>query len=94
MRMHNPRHPGAILESLCLAPPGLAFAAAAGALGVRRKTLSAIPDGRAGISPEIAVRLSIAFGTAAESRLNRQTRYALWHAERLRKQLRVTRRAA
>jgi addiction module HigA family antidote len=53
---------------------------AAEALGVSRKTLSAILNGRAGISPEMAVRLSIAFDTSAESWLNQQTQYDLWHA--------------
>ncbi len=48
----------------------------------------------AGISPEMAVRLSIAFDTSAESWINQQTQYDLWHAERGRKQLRVSRLAA
>jgi addiction module HigA family antidote len=94
MRMHNPPHPGEILKRLCLEPLGLTVTAAAEALGVSRKTLSAILNGRAGISPEMAVRLSIAFGTTAESWLNQQTQYDLWHAEQFRKQLRVTRLAA
>jgi addiction module HigA family antidote len=94
MRMHNPPHPGEILKTLCLEPLGLTVTAAAEALGVSRKTLSAILNGRAGISPEMAVRLSIAFGTTAESWLNQQTQYDLWHAEQFRKQLRVTRLAA
>ena len=68
--------------------------AAATGLGVSRKTLSAILNGRAGISPEMAVRLSIAFDTSAESWINQQTQYDLWHAERGRKQLRVSRLAA
>ena len=67
---------------------------AAEALGVSRKTLSAILNGRAGISPEMAVRLSIAFDTTAESWLNAQTQFDLWHAEQSRKRLRVTRLAA
>ena len=94
MRMHNPPHPGEILKTLCLEPLGLTVTAAAEALGVSRKTLSAILNGRAGISPEMAVRLSIAFGTTAESWLNQQTQYDLWHAEQFRKELRVTRLAA
>ena len=94
MPMHNPPHPGEILKALCLEPLGLTVTAAAEALGVSRKTLSAILNGRAGISPEMAVRLSIAFGTTAESWLNQQTQYDLWHAEQFRKQLRVTRLAA
>ena len=94
MRMHNPPHPGEILKSLCLEPLGLSVTDAAEALGVSRKTLSAILNGRAGISPEMAVRLSIAFDTSAESWLNQQTQFDLWRAEQTRKQLRVTRLAA
>lgn len=58
-------------------------------MGVSRKTLSGILNGRAGIGPEIAVRLSIAFDTTAESGLNEQVQYDLWQAERSRKKLRV-----
>src|SRR6185436_16503412 len=94
MRMHNPPHPGEILKSLCLEPLGLTVTDAAEALGVSRKTLSAILNGRAGISPEMAVRLSIAFDTTAESWLNQQTQFDLWRAERRRKSLRVSRIAA
>ncbi len=94
MRMHNPPHPGEILKSLCLEPLGLTVTEAAGALGVSRKTLSSILNGRSGISPEMAIRLSIAFATTAESWLNQQTQFDLWHAERGRKKLNVTRLAA
>ena len=59
----------------------------------RALALSAILNGRAGISPEMAVRLSIAFGTSSESWLNQQTQYDLWHAEQHRKQLRVAKLA-
>ncbi len=79
--MHNPPHPGEIIKELCLDPLGLSVTEAADALGVSRKTLSAILNGRAGISPEMAVRLSIAFDTSAESWLNQQSQYELWHAE-------------
>jgi len=61
---------------------------------VSRKTLSVILKGRAGISPEMAVRLSIAFDTTAESWLNQQTQYDLWHAEQRRNQLRVAKLAS
>ena len=94
MLMHNPPHPGEILRSLCLEPLGLSVTDAAAGLGVSRKTLSAILNGRAGISPEMAVRLSIAFKTSAESWLNQQLQYDLWRAEKLRKTLRVARLAA
>ena len=94
MKMHNPPHPGEVLQELCLKPLNLTVTEAARALGVSRKTLSSILNGRASISPEMAVRLSIAFQTSAESWLNQQLQYDLWHAERNRKQLRVSRLAA
>ena len=94
MRMHNPPHPGEILKALCLEPLGVSVTDAAAALGVSRKTLSSILNCRAGISPEMAVRLSIAFDTTAESWLNQQAQFDLWHAEQSRKRLRVTRLAA
>ncbi len=94
MRMHNPPHPGKVLKQLCLEPLHLSVTEAAKALGISRKTLSAILNGHAGISPEIAVRLSIAFETSAESWLNQQTQYDLWQIERRRKSLRVRKLAA
>ena len=94
MKMHNPPHPGEIIRALCLEPLELTVRDAAAALGVSRKTLSAILNSRAGISPEMAVRLSMAFGTSAETWLNLQTQYDLWHAEKRRKDLKVARLAA
>lgn len=94
MKMHDPPHPGDVLGELCLKPMGLTVTSAAAALGVSRKTLSAILNGRAGISPEMAVRLSIAFDTTAESWLNQQVQYDLAKAERKRKKLRVKSLAA
>lgn len=94
MTMHNPPHPGEVLKELCLKPLELTVTEAAKALGVSRKTLSAILDGRAGVSPEMAVRLSIAFDTTAESWLNQQVQYDLSRAERKRKKLRVKQLAA
>ncbi|MBI4456362.1 MAG: HigA family addiction module antidote protein [Acidobacteria bacterium] len=94
MKMHNPPHPGEVLRKLCLEPLGLTVTEAAKALGVSRKTLSSILNGRAGISPKMAVRLSLAFNTTAESWLNQQMQYDLWHAERNRKRLRVQKLSA
>jgi addiction module HigA family antidote len=94
MLMHNPPHPGEILKELCLEPLGISVTEAAKALGVSRKTLSSIINGKAGISPEMAVRLSIAFNTSSESWLNQQTQYDLWQAEQHRKTLRVKRLSA
>ena len=68
--------------------------AAAAALGVSRKTLSSILNGRAGISAEMAIRPSLAFETTAESWLNQQLHYDLWQANRNRKSLRVKRLVA
>ncbi|WP_198243646.1 HigA family addiction module antitoxin [methane-oxidizing endosymbiont of Gigantopelta aegis] len=89
MLMHNPPHPGEVLKELCIEPLGLTVTDAAKALGVSRKTLSAILNGKSGISPEMAVRLSIAFNTSSESWLNQQTQYDLWQAEQHRKKLHV-----
>ena len=94
MRMHSPPHPGEVLRELCLDPLELTVTDAAHALGVSRKTLSAILNGRAGISAEMAIRLSIAFDTSAESWLNQQMQYDLWQAEQQRKKLRVKRLSA
>ena len=94
MLMHNPPHPGEILKELCLEPLGVSVTEAAKALGVSRKTLSSIINGKAGISPEMAVRLSIAFNTSSESWLNQQTQYDLWQAEQHRKNLPVKRLSA
>ena len=82
MRMHNPPHPGEILREFCIEPLHLSVTRAAEGLGVSRKTLSAILNGRAGISPEMAIRLSKAFDTSAESWLNQQVQYDLWLAEK------------
>jgi len=94
MEMHNPPHPGEVLRELCLKPLSLTVTEFAKALGVSRKTLSSILNGRAGVSPEMAVRLSIAFDTTAESWLRQQIQYDLWQAERKRRTLRVKRLAA
>ena len=94
MLMYNPPHPGEIVKELCLEPLGISVTAAAKGLGVSRKTLSAILNGRAGISPEMAIRLSIAFDTSAESWLNQQSQFDLWHAEQHRSDLHVKRLSA
>ena len=91
MKMHNPPHPGEVLRALCLEPLNLTVTDAARSLGVSRKALSSILNGRTSICPEMAVRLSIAFNTSAESWLNQQTQHDLWHAEKSRKRLHVER---
>jgi addiction module HigA family antidote len=94
MKMHNPPHPGEVLRGLCLEPLGLSVTEAAKALGVSRKTLSSILNGRSGISPDMAVRLSIAFNTTAESWLRQQLQYDLAHAEAKRRTFQVKKLAA
>ena len=94
MKMHNPPHPVQVLRELCFEPLGLTVTEAARALGVSRKTLSSILNCRAGISPEMAVRLSIAFGTTAESWLGQQVQFDLAKAETKRRSLRVRKLAA
>jgi len=94
MKMHNPPHPGEVLRELCIEPLGLSITEAAEALGITRKTLSAILNGRSGISPEMAVRLSLAFSTSSESWLNQQAQYDLWEAEKQRKKLNVRKLSA
>ena len=93
MLMHNPPHPGLIIKELCIEPLNLTVTATAKALGVSRKTLSSIINGKAGISPEMAVRLSIAFNTSSESWVNQQSQYDLWQAEQHRSELHVSRLA-
>jgi addiction module HigA family antidote len=80
--MHNPPHPGEVLRELCLKPLGITVTSAAEALGVSRKTLSSILNGRSGISPEMAIRLARAFDTSPESWMNQQIQYDLWEAKR------------
>jgi len=78
MRMHNPPHPGEILNDLWLKPLGLSITDAAKVLNVSRKTVSEIVNGRASISAEMAVRLELAFGKSAESWLSHQASFDLW----------------
>lgn len=94
MLMHNPPHPGEVLRELCIEPLELTVTDASEALGVSRNTLSKILNGRASITPEMAVRLSIAFNTSAESWITQQVQYDLWQAEKKRKSLKVTRLVA
>jgi addiction module HigA family antidote len=91
MRMHNPPHPGEVIRKLCLEPLGLSITKTAKALGVSRNTLSSLLNGETGISPEMAVRLSIAFDTTAESWMNQQVQYDLWQTRQRRDKLNVTR---
>lgn len=77
MPMKDPPHPGEVIRELCIEPAGLTVTAAAAVLGVSRKALSELLNGHAGISPEMAVRLSKAFGGSIESWLAQQMQYDL-----------------
>lgn len=81
MAMYNPPHPGELLKEECLVPLGLSVTEAARGLGVSRKTLSAIVNGRQGISAEVAIRLAKAFDTSAEFWLGMQQSYDVWQAK-------------
>jgi addiction module HigA family antidote len=73
--MANPPHPGELVRYDCLEPLNLTVTAAARALGVSRKTLDNLVNGRAGISPEMAVRLAAAFGGTPQVWINMQAAY-------------------
>jgi addiction module HigA family antidote len=89
--MHNPPHPGEIIRDQCLEPLGLTITAAAKGLGVTRKTLSELVNAHSGVSPEMAIRLSKAFGSSPETWLRLQMQYDLWQAERRAGSIKVTR---
>lgn len=94
MQMHNPPHPGEILYGLWLEPMGIGISAAARSLGVSRKTLSKIVNGHGAVMPEMAMRLSLALGTSAESWLAHQAAFDLWQLSRRRRTLQVEKLAA
>jgi addiction module HigA family antidote len=75
MPMRNPPHPGGFVLHQCIEPLGLTIKDAASALGVTRTTLSELVNGKRGISPEMAVRLSKVFGGSAESWITQQALY-------------------
>ena len=81
MGMYNPPHPGKIIREFCIDPLGLSVTDAAKALGVTRKTVSALLNGRSGISPEMALRLSKVFGRSPQAWLKLQIQYDLWVAQ-------------
>ena len=80
MPMHNPPHPGEIVKHECLEPLGLSVTRAAKGLGVTRQALSDLVNEKSGISVDMAIRLSKAFGSTPETWLGVQMDYDLWHA--------------
>ena len=91
MPMKNPPHPGLSVRHDCLEPLGLSVSEAARKLGVSRKQLSDIVNCRAGISPEMAIRLDKAFGGGAETWYRLQSAYALAQAMEKADQINVER---
>ena len=77
MRMHNPPHPAEIIREFCIEPLNISVTDTAKALGVARKTFSALLNGRSGVSPEMALRLSKVFGRSPDGWLKLQLQYDL-----------------
>ena len=91
MLMHDPPHPGEFIRRQCLEPLGLTVTEAAKGLAVSRNTLSMLLNGRLGISPEMAIRLSQAFGGSPQTWLQQQMQYDLWHVQQNRGDIAVRR---
>ncbi len=91
MPMKNPPHPGLSVRLDCLEPLGLSVTAAATALGVTRQALNNLVNGKSGISPEMAIRLSKAFGSSPETWLGMQMDYDLAQALRHEPEIQVER---
>lgn len=78
--MHDPCHPGELVKYECLEPLGLSVTRAAKGLGVTRQALSDLINGKSGVSVDMAIRLSKAFGSTPETWLGMQMAYDLWQA--------------
>ena len=91
MPMANPCHPGEIVKYECLEPLGLTVTKAANGLGVTRQALSNVINGRAGVSVDMAIRFSKAFGSTPETWLEMQMAYDLWQARDRVKEIKVDR---
>ena len=76
--MHSPSHPGEVLNSMYIEPIGVSITEAAEALGVSRKHVSAIVNGSASVTPDMAARLGIVFGPDTAFWINLQAQYDLW----------------
>ena len=91
MAMRNPPHPGGIVRRQCLDPLGLSITKAAGVLGVTRQALSELVNAKAGISVDMSIRLSKAFGSTPETWLGMQMAYDLWQARDRERSIKVKR---
>ena len=89
MKIKNPPHPGRIIKQECLEPLELSITRAADILGVTRLTLSNVVNGKNGVSPEMAIRLSKAFGSSPEVWLGLQMNYDLAQAEKKSSRIKV-----
>src|SRR5271167_1427575 len=89
--MKNPVHPGRIVRHDCLEPLELSVTEGAKVLGVTRQALNNIVNGRSGISPEMAIRLTKAFGSTAETWLRMQLAYDLAQAQKNERKIKVRR---
>jgi antitoxin HigA-1 len=77
MPMKNPPHPGRSIRNACLEPLGLSVSEGAKILGVTRQALNNVVNGKSGISPEMAIRLTKAFGSTPDTWLRMQVAYDL-----------------
>jgi addiction module HigA family antidote len=91
MPMKTPVHPGRIVRFDCLEPLGLSVTAGARVLGVSRQALNNIVNGKSGISPEMAIRLTKAFGSTEETWLRMQLAYDLAAARKHESKIKVRR---
>jgi addiction module HigA family antidote len=91
MPMKNPPHPGRIVREECLQPLGLSVTSGAKILGVSRQALNNLVNQRAGISPEMAIRLAKAFGSSAQTWLRMQSNFDLVQALKSESKIRVRR---
>ena len=82
MPIKNPAHPGRSIRDACLEPLGLSVTEGAKILGVTRQALNNVINGKSGISPEMAIRLTKAFGSTAETWLRMQLAYDLAQAQK------------
>lgn len=90
MSMHNPAHPGEILKELVIIPLGLTITDASEHLNISRKTLSKVLNGRGAITPEMALRLELAFNKpSADHWLRLQNAYDLWQSRQNKSDLQV-----
>ena len=91
MPMKNPPHPGRSIRNACLEPLGLSISEGAKILGVTRQALNNVITGKSGISPQMAIRLTKAFGSMPETWLRMQLAYDLAAARKDESKIRVRR---